>query len=159
MQGIIEDLDSFDVCPDVASVLIFKSRRIGIACQTTMPPDLVSEIHAAIVRQNPEARIRFANTICQPTLDRQRALDRLLDQVDALVVVGGRNSNNTRRLADRARARGVPTLHIETASEIHGDWFRGRKVVGLTAGTSTPDAVIESVYDVLVRLEPEGSQS
>lgn len=150
--GIVEDLPSFDVIDSVAGARDFGEPRLGIICQTTTPPRLAEQISAAIRQANPKADIRQIDTICQPTQDRQEAVERLLDLVDAMVVVGGRNSNNTRELVSRCRERGIPSWHIESAQEIRADWFRGDEAVGLTAGTSTPDALIREVYEALLGL-------
>ena len=74
---------------------------------------------------------------------------RLLPLVDALVVVGGKNSNNTRELAALCRDRGVPAFHVQSAADLDASWFRGCRVVGLTAGTSTLDATIQEVRQAL----------
>jgi 4-hydroxy-3-methylbut-2-enyl diphosphate reductase len=151
VQGIVEDLAEFDVVQNADEVKRYPSRRLGIMCQTTTPVALAREIREAVARLNPEAEIRFLDTICQPTKEHQRALERLLDQVDAVVVVGGRNSNNTRELAARCRARGRAAFHVQSASELDPGWFNGVNVVGLTAGTSTLDASIQEVKEALLR--------
>jgi 4-hydroxy-3-methylbut-2-enyl diphosphate reductase len=153
VQGVIEDLDSFDViqCPE--EVRRYPHRRLGIMCQTTAPARLVSRIRAAVAELNPDAEIRFLDTVCHPTKDHQRALEQLLEQVEAMVVVGGHNSNNTRELAARCREKGLPAYHVQGARDLDRSWFRGVQTVGLTAGTSTLDETIEDVYQVLTRLE------
>src|SRR5439155_9981386 len=103
--------------------------------------------------KNPRADIRFIDTICHPTKDHQAALLRLLDQVQAVVVVGGRNSNNTRQLVLRCQERGLPAHHVQSAADLQPEWFDGIATVGLTAGTSTLDETIEEVYRALVKCE------
>ena len=117
-------------------------------------------IRAAIVARNPDAEVRFVDTVCLPTKEHQRALDRLLDRVEAVVVVGGRNSNNTRELAARCRERGKPALHVQSADELDAGWFKGFATVGLTAGTSTLPETIEEVHRALVWIGsgPDGSR-
>src|SRR5262249_21205094 len=88
----------------------------------------------------------------RPTKEHQRALDRLLEQVEAVVVVGGSNSNNTRELAATCRERGIPALHVQGADDLDPSWFAGMEVVGLTAGTSTLDATIAEVEAALKRI-------
>ena len=102
--------------------------------------------------RNPEAEIQFVDTVCLPTKEHQRSLERLLDQVDAMVVVGGRNSNNTRELVALCRERGVPAVHVQEASDLDPDWFAGVRTVGLTAGTSTLDTTIDEVHRALLEL-------
>jgi 4-hydroxy-3-methylbut-2-enyl diphosphate reductase len=109
---------------------------------------------ARVKEQNPAARVRFVNTVCRPTRDRQTALDDLLTQVDVLVAVGGRQSNNTRQLADRARRAGVRALHVESAADLDASQFAPTDVVGLTAGTSTLPETIAAVQAKLESFHP-----
>lgn len=155
VQGIVEDLPSCDVVPSAAEVRRYSCRRLGVVCQTTLPPRQAAAILAEIRRQNPQADVQFADTVCQPTRDRQAAVEALLAEVDAIVVVGGRHSNNTRELAALCRERGKPAFHVQSAEEIEPSWFAGAEVLGLTAGTSTPDAVIDAVYQRLCELGKE----
>jgi 4-hydroxy-3-methylbut-2-enyl diphosphate reductase len=152
VQGVIEDLESFDViqCPE--EVRRYPHRRLGIMCQTTTPARLVARIREAVATLNPDAEIRFLDTVCHPTKDHQRSLEQLLEQVEAVVVVGGHNSNNTRELAARCRERGLPAYHVQGACDLEPDWFRGVRTVGLSAGTSTLDETIEEVYQALVKI-------
>ena len=158
VQGLIEDLPSCDVVPSAAEVRRYANERIGVVCQTTTPPRQAAAIVAEIRAQNPHADVQLADTICQPTRDRQAAVETLLDQVDAMVVVGGRKSNNTRELVALGRERGKPVWHVEKAAEIEPQWFAGCDVLGLSAGTSTPDAVIDEVYERLCELAPSRSR-
>ncbi|HEY3968866.1 MAG TPA: 4-hydroxy-3-methylbut-2-enyl diphosphate reductase [Planctomycetaceae bacterium] len=150
VRGIHEDLPSGEVVDSVSSVRSYPHERLGIVCQSTTPPRLAAEVNAAIRAANPHADIRYVDTICQPTRDRQDAVVRLLPHVDAVVVVGGRNSNNTRELAALCRDRGVPAFHVQAAADLEGGWFRGCQVVGLTAGTSTLDDTIHEVHQALL---------
>jgi 4-hydroxy-3-methylbut-2-enyl diphosphate reductase len=85
------------------------------------------------------------DTICDATRQRQEEAVELAGKVQAMVVVGGRTSGNTRRLAELARMRGVPTVLVETADELEPDFFHGVETVGLTAGASTPGYIIDEV--------------
>lgn len=152
VQGIVEDLDSYDVVPNVDAVKRYDSKRIGIVCQTTMPSHLLDQIRNEIAAQNSEADIRFVDTVCHPTKRRQAAMQDLVKQVDAVVVVGGRNSNNTRRLAELCQEHNVPAVHITCAEELDAVWFDGFEIIGLTAGTSTLDSTIDAVHDRLEQL-------
>ena len=87
VQGIVEDLNSYDVVPDVHAVKKYDSRRIGIVCQTTMPSHLLDQVRKEIKVQNGEADICFVDTVCHPTKRRQSAMQELMQQVDAVVVV------------------------------------------------------------------------
>jgi 4-hydroxy-3-methylbut-2-enyl diphosphate reductase len=152
VQGIVEDLHSFDVIQSPEEVRCYASRRLGIMCQTTSPARHVERVRAAVAELNPDADIRFVDTVCHPTKDHQRALEQLLQLVEAVVVVGGRNSNNTRELVARCREKGVAAFHIQSAADLDPAWFDGVAAVGLTAGTSTLAETIEDVYQALLRL-------
>jgi 4-hydroxy-3-methylbut-2-en-1-yl diphosphate reductase len=152
VQGIIEDLRSYTVVPSAADVRAYPHGRLGIMCQTTTPVALADEIRAIVAAKNPHAEIRFIDTICLPTKEHQRALERMLDRVQAVVVVGGRNSNNTRQLVLRCQERGLRTYHVQGPDDLRAEWFDGIDTVGLTAGTSTLDETIDAVHDALVNL-------
>lgn len=149
VQGIIEDLDRCEVVGSVSDAKRYPSSRLGVVCQTTTPPERAKAIRIAIEKANPDAEVRFVDTVCRPTKEHQRALDRMLLQVDCVVVVGGRNSNNTRELVETSRSRGVPAHHVQGPEDLDPSWFVGVGVVGLTAGTSTLDAMILDVQHAL----------
>lgn len=155
VRGIVGDLERFTVVEKVQDALGYNAEKIGVVCQTTTPPSLAQEILAAIRERNEGKEVKFVDTICHPTRARQEAAFELIQQVDALVVVGGRNSNNTRQLGLLAESRGVPWFHVETEAAVDRAALSRFKVLGLTAGTSTPEAVIQSVHDVLLAIEPQ----
>jgi 4-hydroxy-3-methylbut-2-enyl diphosphate reductase len=150
VEGIVEDLDDHDVIETIDDVSPYPHRRLGIVCQTTTPEQQVEQIRTAIAARNPDSEIKFVDTVCLPTKEHQRALEVLLGRVEAVVVVGGRNSNNTRALAARCREQGKPVVHVQSASELDAAWFRDFATVGLTAGTSTLPETIEEVHKALV---------
>lgn len=152
VQGIIEDLQHFEVIEGLQEVRTYASRRLGLMCQTTMPERLVAAVRQAVASHNPDADIRFIDTVCQPTKAHQQALDNLLDQVEAVVVVGGHNSHNTRQLVDRCQERGRPAFHVQAAADLQPAWFLDCDTVGLTAGTSTPADIIQEVYRALLAM-------
>ncbi len=152
VMGIVEDLESCDVIASPQDVQAYESERLGIVCQTTMPSQLLAEIKACIVLCNPAADIRSIDTVCHPTKRRQQAMLKLINDVDAVVVVGGRNSNNTRRLAELCQRHNVPALHVTCADEIDPNWFGDAKTIGLTAGTSTLDDTINEVHQRLEQI-------
>jgi 4-hydroxy-3-methylbut-2-enyl diphosphate reductase len=124
--------------------------RLGVISQTTQPIDRVQRLVAAIRAARPKAEVRFADTVCQPTKNRQNALRQLLVECDTMVVVGGRNSNNTLQLVAAAEVAGLRAIHVERADELKLAWFESSETVGLTAGTST---LKETVTAVHARLE------
>lgn len=154
VRGIVEDLASCDVIDIPESVRTYPQNRLGVICQSTTSPALAQEIEAAIRQANPHADIEFVDTICQPTRDRQAAVRQLAPRVDGIVVVGGRTSNNTRELVAAANAAGKLAWHIQDAHDLQADWFQECRVIGLTAGTSTPDEVVEAVRCALEQIEP-----
>lgn len=125
------------------------SECIGVVSQTTQPIDFVQKIVAEIERQRPESEIKFLDTVCQPTKNRQSSLEKLCRDNDTIIVVGGRNSNNTHQLVLRALALGRNAHHVEGPGDLDPRWFRKSKDVGITAGTSTLD---ETVRDVMAKL-------
>ncbi|XZE56235.1 4-hydroxy-3-methylbut-2-enyl diphosphate reductase [Planctomycetaceae bacterium SH139] len=150
--GITEDLQHCDVVPSAADVRSYQRARLGIICQTTMPSETVAAICASIRQHNPDSDIRFVDTVCHPTKRRQQAMLELLPQVDAVVVVGGHNSNNTRRLTELCQQHNVPAVQVASAAELQSDWFADFATVGLTAGTSTLDETINSVHTELKKI-------
>lgn len=152
VRGLTEDLGSYDVVSSLGQVQFWPYAKLGVICQTTTPPRQAAEIVAAIRERNSQAEVRFVNTICQPTLDRQSALDDLCRRVDAVVVVGGANSNNTRQLVQFARELGTPAWQVQSAAELRPEWFEDCRTVGLTAGTSTLDETVDEVHAALQRI-------
>lgn len=146
VRGLVGDFAEACVINDIAEIKQLPARsRYGIISQTTQPIDRVRALVSEIARIHPNAEVRFADTVCKPTKDRQLALKKLIAIADVIVVVGGRQSNNTRQLADTCRAAGRRALHIERPEELQPEWFRGVAVVGLTGGTSTLPGTVETV--------------
>jgi len=146
VRGLVGDFVEACVINEVAEVRkLPPRRRYGIVSQTTQPIDRVRALVMEIARAHPNAKIRFIDTVCKPTKDRQLALKKLIVAVEVVVVVGGRQSNNTRQLVQTCRAAGKRSLHIERPEELQPEWFRGVATVGLTGGTSTMPETIEAV--------------
>lgn len=124
-------------------------KGIAIIAQTTKNPKLFAEFAQQIAKRytGEVPEIRIVDTTCPETGRRYQAAKELAQRVEALVVVGSRSSANTRKLAETCRATGVPTYPIETASEIEEEWLAGITRVGVTAGASTPDDLIEEVVE------------
>lgn len=117
--------------------------RVGIVSQTTQTIEDYEKLVEAVKVKSED--VRAFNTICHATMDRQKAALDIAEQAEVMVVVGGRNSANTRRLKKICAKTGVPTYHVEIADEIDPAWFAGAESVGVTAGASTPDWIIEEV--------------
>lgn len=120
-------------------------RPLGVIAQTTQPSVRVAALVAAIRAARPEVEVSFADTVCAPTKNRQRALQALIESCELVVVVGGRTSNNTRELADTVRGAGRRAIHIESAAELDPRDFAGLWEVGVTAGTSTLPETVDAV--------------
>ncbi len=123
------------------------SRKLGVVVQTTQEMGRYQELLARLAGKCQE--LRAFNTICGATRQRQQAALELARKVDLMLVVGGRNSANTRRLAEVCASTGVEVKHIETAAEVSPEWLQGRKNIGITAGASTPQWVIAEVAEKL----------
>ena len=151
VRGLTEDFPEACVVDLASDILKLPRRdRYGVISQTTQPIDRVRALVGEIARLNPESEVRFVDTVCKPTKDRQSALRKLIDAADAIVVVGGRASNNTRQLVETCRTAGKPAFHIERPDELRSEWFDEIDIVGLTAGTST---LRETIQDAHKRLE------
>jgi len=127
--------------------------RVGLVVQTTQAPARMRAVAGVLAERSRE--LRAYNTICAATSQRQESAVRLAQQVDVMIVVGGRNSANTNRLRQVCAQAGVETHHVETAAELDPKWFTAKRSVGVTAGASTPDWIINEVVEALRRTEPE----
>jgi 4-hydroxy-3-methylbut-2-enyl diphosphate reductase len=146
VRGLTEDLDAFDVVLDDPDVQALAPRpRLGVAAQTTQPIEKVRRLVGAIRRRFPTADVRFIDTVCRPTKQRQTAAIDLARQADVVIVVGGASSNNTRQLVDTCARYCARVHHVECDADVRVEWFAGADTVGLTAGTSTPDDVVDRV--------------
>jgi 4-hydroxy-3-methylbut-2-enyl diphosphate reductase len=131
--------------------------RVGVLSQTTETEARFASFVKRLFEVNMDriSELRVLNTLCHATTSQQAATMQLAGQVSLMIVVGGRDSANTRHLAAVSRECGVETYHVETAEEIERGWLAGRAKVGVTAGASTPDEVID---EVVRRLELLGNQ-
>jgi 4-hydroxy-3-methylbut-2-enyl diphosphate reductase len=146
VRGLTGDLDDFDVVLEERDVLAMREHaRIGVAAQTTQPIAKVRQMVALIRERFPRADVRFIDTVCKPTKDRQEAAVELARQSDVVIVVGGANSNNTRELVRTCGRHCGRVHHVQGEADIDPGWLDGADTVGITAGTSTPDAIIDRV--------------
>lgn len=153
VKGIVGDLKDYTVIRELSEIhKLANHERIGIVSQTTQQIDFVLEIVDQIRKTYPQADVRFRDTVCQPTKDRQVAVRDLARQVDLMIVVGGYNSSNTKKLKLVCEELGVQAHHIERASELRPELFNDHEHVGITAGTSTPREVIEEVYEAIINM-------
>lgn len=146
VRGLTEDLAEFDVVLSEQDVLQLQERpRFGIAAQTTQPIERVRHLAGLLRHRFPHAEVRFVDTVCQPTKQRQHAAVELAQQSDVIIVIGGAHSNNTRELVQTCAQHCLRVHHVQTGVDLRSDWFQASDVVGLTAGTSTPDELIDEV--------------
>jgi 4-hydroxy-3-methylbut-2-enyl diphosphate reductase len=122
-------------------------KKVAVIAQTTCIGADFERVVGALALRHKE--VRAVNTICYDTDERQDDARALAREVDAVVVVGGRNSANTRHLAEICREIQPRTWHVETADEVDGAWFDGCRSIGVSAGASTPDWVVEGVAERL----------
>jgi 4-hydroxy-3-methylbut-2-enyl diphosphate reductase len=152
VRGMTEDLADFDVVLSDEDILDLREHpRFGVVAQTTQPIARAAQLVAKITRRFPASEVRFIDTVCQPTKQRQDAAIQLAQQADVVIVIGGVNSNNTRELVATC-ARHCPRVHhVRTANDLRPEWVAAAETVGITAGTSTPDAVIDEVERQLLQ--------
>lgn len=148
--GMTEDLDEFDVVlseRDVANLR--EQERFGVVSQTTQPIEKVRRLVQLIRERFPNSNVRFLDTVCQPTKQRQFAAIELAQKSDVVVVIGGAHSNNTVELMKTCLRFCSRVYHVQSPTDLIPEWFSGAETVGITAGTSTPEKVIELVEQTL----------
>jgi 4-hydroxy-3-methylbut-2-enyl diphosphate reductase len=150
VRGMTEDLDEFDVVlgeEDVAKLC--EREKFGIVSQTTQPIEKVRRLVQLIREKFPNSKVRFIDTVCQPTKQRQSAAVELAQKCDVVIVIGGAHSNNTHELVKTCSQFCPRVHHVRTADDLREDWFAAAEIFGITAGTSTPDLVIDAVERLL----------
>jgi 4-hydroxy-3-methylbut-2-enyl diphosphate reductase len=156
VRGLVGDLAEHAVVENDADVEALPERlgvmRLGVVSQTTQPLERVLALVDRLRARFPQAEVKFVDTVCAPTKERQTAARRLGASCPVVIVVGGRGSNNTRQLVRTCEAEGARAYQVESAEDLRPEWVAGVEQVGLTAGTSTPDEVVEAVRGALVRL-------
>ena len=148
VSGMTEDLAEFDVVASEADVLELRERpRFGVAAQTTQPIEKVRGLVELIRRRFPAAEVRFVDTVCQPTKQRQNSAIELAQRAEVVVVIGGAQSNNTQELVRTCSRYCGRVHHVQGVNDLREEWFDGAQTVGVTAGTSTPDASINEIEE------------
>ena len=138
-------VESADEVPELK-----RRRRVGVVVQSTRNPELAKKVVGEICERFPEVKVYM--TICNVTYQRQQEAMELSKECDAMVVVGGRNSANTKKLASVCEREGTTTFLVESADELCAEWFEGRGSAGVVTGASTPHEVVEEVCEALQRL-------
>lgn len=156
VEGTMGQLDSgihlVEDVADVARVQPSQTDKLAVVTQTTLSVDDAAAITAAVKARFPHIRSPKQQDICYATQNRQDAVKVLAAQVDAVVVVGSPTSSNTNRLRELATRLGVPAYMVDDASELQDAWFDGRPRVGVTAGASAPEALVQGVVQRLKAL-------
>ena len=132
---------------DVARVRPAQTEKLAVVTQTTLSVDDAAEIAAAIKARFPNVREPKQQDICYATQNRQDAVKVMSSQVDVVIVVGSPTSSNSNRLAELARKLGTPSYMVDSAEELQPAWFAGQQRVGLTAGASAPEILVNQVID------------
>ncbi|HTP24461.1 MAG TPA: 4-hydroxy-3-methylbut-2-enyl diphosphate reductase [Anaeromyxobacteraceae bacterium] len=141
VEGPVSVVKPGSALPEIAA------KKVAVIAQTTCIGAEFERMVGALALRHRE--VRAVNTICGDTDERQEDARKLAQEVDAVVVVGGRNSANTRHLAEICRQIQPRTWHVETGDEIDPGWFAGCRLVGVSAGASTPDWVVQGVAERL----------
>jgi 4-hydroxy-3-methylbut-2-enyl diphosphate reductase len=158
VRGLTGDLDRdhFNVVLEDDDVLALEEHpRFGVAAQTTQAVEKVRHLVDLIRRRFPQSDVCFLDTVCKPTKERQSAAVEIARQADVVIVVGGRSSNNTRELVNTCSRYCAVVHHVQTDADVRPEWFDAAKIVGLTAGTSTPDDVIDRVEARIRQVEAQ----
>jgi 4-hydroxy-3-methylbut-2-enyl diphosphate reductase len=134
---------------DVATVQVAQSDRLAVVTQTTLSVDDAAEILAAVKKRFPSVREPKHQDICYATQNRQDAVKVLAPKVDILIVVGSPSSSNSNRLRELAERLGTPSYMVDGPQDLLPEWFEGRQRVGLTAGASAPDILVQQVIERL----------
>lgn len=128
---------------DVETLTFAKEEKLFYITQTTLSLDDVKEITEALIAKYPHIETLPSSSICYATTNRQMALREIADQTDLILVVGDPTSSNSNRLREAAEKRGIASYLINDESEINPEWLNGVKTVGLTAGASTPETIVQ----------------
>ena len=156
VRGLTGDLTDFDVVLTEADVENLRERaRFGIAAQTTQPIERVERLVELIRERFPNSEVRFVDTVCRPTKQNQGAAMDLAGRCEVMVVIGGAHSNNTLELVNSCRRQCRRVHHVQGPDDLRAEWFDGVNSAGITAGTSTPDEVIDQVERRLHELDSE----
>ena len=151
VEGTMGQLDSgihlVEDVSDVARVQPAQTEKLAVVTQTTLSVDDAAEIAAAIKLRFPQVRQPKQQDICYATQNRQDAVKVMSPQVDVLIVVGSPTSSNSNRLAELARKLGTQSHMVDNADELQAPWFEGRQRVGLTAGASAPEVLVNQVVE------------
>ena len=156
VRGLTEDLAAYDIVESEFDIeKLTPHPRFGVASQTTQPIARVRHFAELIRRRFPDSEVHLVDTVCQPTKQRQRAAEELAARSDVVIVIGGANSNNTRELVQTCARFCRRVHHVQGSAELQPEWFGDAETIGLTAGTSTPDYLIDAVEAAIQRMRSD----
>ena len=152
VEGTVGQLDDGSIhlvedVADVARVQPSQTEKLAVVTQTTLSMDDAAEIAAAVKARFPNVREPKQQDICYATQNRQDAVKVMSPQVDIVIVVGSPTSSNSNRLTEVAKKLGTESYMVDSAEELQAEWFEGRQRVGLTAGASAPEVLVQAVID------------
>lgn len=140
-----------ETAEDVAKLNVPDPGKVAFVTQTTLSISDASEITSALRRKYPDIKGPAREDICYATTNRQNAISQLSPEADVVLVVGSKNSSNSLRLVETAKAVGKPAYLIDDQSEIDPAWLRGKQAVLITAGASAPDHLVRDLVERLSR--------
>ena len=141
---------------DVEQLDVRDASRVGVVTQTTLSVDDTAEVLAALQRRFPTLTTPRKEDICYATQNRQDAVKKLVEACDVVIVVGSRSSSNSNRLREIAEKIGKPGYLVDGPDDLKPEWFEGKQAVGVTAGASAPELLVQRV---VARLREWGGQS
>ena len=152
--GHLEEVDGKGVVVENFEDLVKKvpkRNRIGVVAQTTQSEDFFREAVGYLAENTEELKV--FNTICDATSVRQEEVKKIAPEVDVMIIIGGKHSGNTQRLYQISKALNPNTYHIETADELQNQWFENKENIGISAGASTPDWIIQEVVNKIKEIK------
>ena len=152
MGQLDEGIHLVETVADVAHVQPRQTQLLAVVTQTTLSVDDAAEITAAVRARFPQIREPKQQDICYATQNRQDAVKLMSTEVDVVIVVGSPTSSNSNRLREVAQRKGIDAYMVDNASELQANWFEGKSRVGLTAGASAPDVLVQQVITRLREL-------
>ncbi len=151
VEGTMGQLDAgihlVEDVADVARANPSQTQKLAVVTQTTLSVDDAAEIMAAVTARFPQVRQPKQQDICYATQNRQDSVKVMSPQVDVVLVVGSPTSSNSNRLAEVARKMGVPGYMVDNADELQPEWLEGKARIGLTAGASAPEVLVQAVIE------------
>jgi 4-hydroxy-3-methylbut-2-enyl diphosphate reductase len=150
--NLVEDVD------DVGRLEVRDPARVGVVTQTTLSVDDTAEVLAALQGRFPTLRTPRKEDICYATQNRQDAVKKLVEACDVVIVVGSRSSSNSNRLREIAEKNGKPGYLVDGPEDLRREWFEGRQVVGVTAGASAPELLVQRVVSRLREWGGQGAE-